>query len=70
MKKISCVIIGASGYTGAELLRLLIPHPNVEIKALVADSNAGKTMAEIYPHLTGAELPQLQKLGDVDMKKY
>ncbi len=68
MKKISTIIIGASGYTGVELLRLLLTHPNVEIKALVADSNAGKTVAEIYPHLYGAKLPVLQKLSEVDFK--
>jgi N-acetyl-gamma-glutamyl-phosphate reductase len=69
MKKISTIIIGASGYTGAELLRLLLIHPHVEITGLVADSNAGKTVAEIYPHLYGAKLPVLSKLADVDFKK-
>ena len=65
MNKINAVIIGASGYTGAELLRLLIVHPTVNIKALVADSNAGKEMAEIYPHFSNQVLPKLVKLDDV-----
>lgn len=68
MKKIRAIIIGASGYTGAELLRILLTHPNVEIKALAADSNAGKSVAEIYPHLTGAKLPTMQKISEVDFK--
>ena len=66
-KKISAVIIGASGYTGAELLRLLLVHPNVEINALVADSNAGKEIAEIYPHFAAVNLPKLQKLDEIDL---
>ena len=66
MTTINTAIIGASGYTGAEALRLLLVHPNVKIKALVADSNAGKDMAEIYPHFAAAALPKLVKLDEVD----
>ena len=69
MKKIKAAIIGASGYTGAELLRLLLVHPHVEIAALGADSNAGKSMAEIYPHFYGIDLPTLVKLTDINFKK-
>ena len=68
MLKINSVVIGASGYTGAELLRLLLTHPNVNIKALVADSNAGKEVSEIYPHFFAANLPKLVKLDEVDFK--
>ncbi len=42
-------ILGASGYTGAELLRLLLRHPRVEIALLTADRRAGKPMAEVFP---------------------
>ena len=38
-------ILGASGYTGADAVRLLARHPNVEIAALTANTHAGKTMA-------------------------
>lgn len=62
---IKTIIIGASGYTGAELLRLLLVHPNVEIKALVAESNAGKDITELYPNFHAADLPKLQKLDEV-----
>lgn len=68
MANINVIVIGASGYTGAELIRLLLEHPFVTIKALVADSNAGKDMAEIYPHYLAAKLPRLQKLDEVDLK--
>lgn len=68
MKKLRCVIIGASGYTGVELVRLLLSHPQAEIAALVADSNAGQPMTALYPHLEGAGLPALTKLDTVDWK--
>ncbi|MGF1481408.1 MAG: N-acetyl-gamma-glutamyl-phosphate reductase [Cyanophyceae cyanobacterium] len=44
-------IIGASGYGGVQLVRLLIEHPQVEIVYLGGDSSAGKTFTELYPHL-------------------
>lgn len=66
MKKISAVIIGASGYTGAELLRLLLVHPNVDIKALVAETNAGKKVEDIYPNFAAVKLPILSKLDEVN----
>ncbi len=49
--KIRTGIIGASGYTGAELLRLLHVHPNLELAVATAESQAGKPVAELYPHL-------------------
>ncbi len=60
-------ILGASGYTGAELVRLIATHPAMEIHALTADRKAGKTMAEVFPHLGHLELPVLQRIEDVDL---
>lgn len=45
-------IIGATGYTGAELIKILINHPKVEIKYLTSNSYAGRNIAEIYPYLS------------------
>lgn len=59
-------ILGASGYTGAELIRLLVRHPHVKIAALSAESQAGKPMLDVYPHLSFLDLPPLQKIEDVD----
>jgi N-acetyl-gamma-glutamyl-phosphate reductase len=59
-------ILGASGYTGAELIRLLLLHPHVEICALTADSQAGKSLHEVYPHLGFTGLPALTLLNAVD----
>ncbi len=44
-------IVGASGYTGAELLRLLVNHPNFELAAATGDSQAGRPIADLYPSL-------------------
>ena len=44
-------ILGASGYTGAELLRLLGDHPRAEIRALTAERQAGKPIGEVFPQL-------------------
>ena len=49
-------IVGGSGYTGAELLRLLSAHPEIEVVHLTADSNAGAKVADLYPGL-GAAYP-------------
>ncbi|WP_424244789.1 N-acetyl-gamma-glutamyl-phosphate reductase [Elusimicrobium posterum] len=45
-------IIGASGYTGAELLRLLHSHPQAEIKYLSSETSAGEAVCSLYPHLS------------------
>ncbi len=47
MKKIA--IVGAAGYTGDELLRLLLRHPNVEITCVTSREHAGKTLSEVNP---------------------
>jgi N-acetyl-gamma-glutamyl-phosphate reductase len=44
-------VVGGSGYTGAELLRLLAAHPEIEVALVTADSNAGATVGELYPSL-------------------
>ena len=66
MTQIRTAILGASGYTGAELLRLLLPHPHVVIAALTAEKNAGQPVAATLPHLEGRVLPDLRRIGEVD----
>jgi len=53
MKKIKAGIIGGAGYTGGELIRLLINHPSVEIEFVHSRSNAGKYIFEIHQDLIG-----------------
>ena len=48
---IRVAVAGASGYAGGELLRLLLTHPEVELGALTAASNAGSLLGEHQPHL-------------------
>ena len=53
MKQISTAILGATGYTGAELIRLIDAHPGLRIAHLGAHSQAGKTVAEVLPGICG-----------------
>ncbi len=46
-------IVGASGYVGAELLRILAGHPNVVVSAVTSEHNAGKPIQEVFPHFAG-----------------
>ncbi len=55
-------ILGASGYTGAELVRLLIRHPQVDIALLTADRRAGKAMADVFPQFAPYPLPILSSV--------
>ena len=66
MKKIRTAILGASGYTGAELIRLLINHPYVNLIALTAERQAGKALGDVFPHLAHLDLPNLIKISDID----
>jgi len=66
--KTRIAILGASGYTGAELLRILAHHPRVEIVALTADRQAGKDIGAVFPHLARRGLPTLVPIGEVDWK--
>lgn len=53
MSKIRAAIVGATGYTGAELCRLLLGHPDVVITELVGHSKAGRPVADVLPALAG-----------------
>jgi N-acetyl-gamma-glutamyl-phosphate reductase len=62
-------VLGASGYTGAELLRLLVPHPRVEIALLTADRKAGQAMRDVFPQFSHVDLPKLVTIDSVDWAK-
>lgn len=53
MTKIKTAIIGAAGYTGGELLRLLVHHPACELVYVHSNSQKGKTVSEVHPDLIG-----------------
>ena len=53
MKKIKVGIVGSAGYTGGELLRILINHPYTEITFVHSNSNAGNKIYEVHTDLIG-----------------
>ncbi|MCC6305201.1 MAG: N-acetyl-gamma-glutamyl-phosphate reductase [Rhodobacteraceae bacterium] len=59
-------VLGASGYTGAELVRLIATHPGLAIGALSADRKAAMTMAEVFPFLRHLDLPRLVRIDEID----
>ena len=61
-RPLKVAVLGASGYTGAELVRLLARHPRVQLSALGAHSEAGKPLSALYPALRGLDLPPLEQL--------
>lgn len=59
MKRIKTAIVGASGYTGMELLRLLLTHPAVELVAATSRQEAGKSLSAVFPRFRGASAAEL-----------
>lgn len=51
MMHVNAAVAGASGYAGAEIVRLLLTHPEIEVGALTASGNAGVRFGELAPHL-------------------
>ena len=69
---IRTAILGASGYVGGELLRLLATHPELRATKLFGESKAGRSMAEVHPHLAPVYAGSFEKfdesaLADVDL---
>ncbi len=65
-KNIKIAVIGASGYTGADLVRLAVRHPAIEIGSLIAKTHAGQSIAGVFPHLGNLGLPDLVDADQVD----
>ena len=64
--KRNVAILGASGYTGAETIRLVMNHPKLELKALTGYSRAGQSLETTYPNFSGLGLPDICKWEDVN----
>src|SRR5262245_26791462 len=62
-------VLGASGYTGSDLVRLLLRHPHVDLVLLTADRRAGQEMRAVFPQFAPFKLPKLVSIDDVDWKK-
>src|SRR5437762_288980 len=50
---VTVAIVGASGYTGAELVRLILEHPQAKIVALSAKTRAGEPLSRVFPQFAG-----------------
>lgn len=59
-------VLGASGYIGAELVRLLACHEAARLCVLTADRRAGRSVSEVFPHLASLPLPDLVSLETVN----
>ncbi len=62
----NAAILGASGYTGAEAVRLILGHPSLKLVALTGHSRAGQAYGEVYPNFAHLNLPRLSKIDEVD----
>lgn len=60
--RIKVAILGASGYSGIEAVRILAGHPFVELTTLTSEHYAGREVAEVYRHLAGIDLPPFEEL--------
>ena len=54
------VVVGASGYAGEELVRLLIRHPNIELAAVTSRQSAGQTLGSVFPKFSGMRYSDLK----------
>jgi N-acetyl-gamma-glutamyl-phosphate reductase len=59
-------VLGASGYTGGELVRLLLRHPRADIVLLTAERSAGKAMRDVFPQFSPFVLPQLVAVDGIN----
>lgn len=62
----NAAVLGASGYTGAEAVRLILGHPRLKLVALTAHSRAGESYADVFPNFIGQDLPDLVTTDEVD----
>jgi len=59
-------IIGATGYTGSELVRILTNHPEVEISLITSESRAGELFSDVHPFLQGIADQKLVSVDRID----
>ncbi|RZC03457.1 putative N-acetyl-gamma-glutamyl-phosphate reductase, chloroplastic isoform C [Glycine soja] len=59
-------VLGASGYTGSEVMRLLANHPQFGIALMTADRKAGQPISSVFPHLSTRDLPDLIAIKDAN----
>ncbi len=67
MEKIKVSVAGGSGYTGGELLRLLLFHPHIEVKQVTSESYTGKFIYKVHPNLRKATQLKFSSLSELEM---
>ncbi|KAL5539515.1 hypothetical protein UlMin_045194 [Ulmus minor] len=65
-KPVRIGVLGASGYTGSEIVRLLANHPHFGITLMTADRKAGQSIGSVFPHLITQDLPNMVAIKDAD----
>src|SRR5215470_3074000 len=65
-KNIRAAVLGASGYTGADMIRLAARHPNITIAASIAKGHVGQPLSQVFPHFATLALPDLITTEEVD----
>ena len=65
-KTIRAAVLGASGYTGADMIRLAALHPALQLTALIAKGHAGQPLAQVFPHLASLDAPKLVTPDEVN----
>ncbi|KAL6213485.1 hypothetical protein ACLB2K_012932 [Fragaria x ananassa] len=65
-KQVRLGVLGASGYTGSEIVRLLANHPHFGITLMTADRKAGQSIGSVFPHLISQDLPKMVAIKDAD----
>ncbi len=60
--KVKVAVVGASGYSGIEAVRILASHPFVELSVLTSEHYAGREVADVYRHMAGIDLPPFEEL--------
>src|SRR5271169_6372671 len=60
--KVKVAVVGASGYSGIEAVRILSSHPFVELSVLTSRQYAGREVADVYRHMAGIDLPPFEEL--------
>jgi N-acetyl-gamma-glutamyl-phosphate reductase len=67
MARIKVAIVNVTGYVGADLARILVRHPDVEIRHITGRSEAGKKIGDVFPHLSSLDLTIESDVSDVDV---
>src|SRR5271167_1366808 len=60
--KVKVAVVGASGYSGIEAVRILAGHPFVKLSVLTSEHYAGREVADVYRHMAGIDLPPFEEL--------